>query len=206
MARTDWLKSVGLLTPGVSVRVGVPMGAGPAPGAPRGNPNLPSTNGVAVAAGVLFFDGLAEAAARVEKDRSNYFPVFLMVTSDVRPDDAPLDRDVKRLVDRVATYGITVHFVTVGFQNPGGLQASLGGALTKISGGRNETINSPSRLLTLLPEIGQQIARSHYRQSHQYRVTYEPPQLSKGPGAISVGVIPAKSGASSTLTLNGRLP
>ena len=46
--------------------------------------------------------------------------------------------------------------------------------LTKGTGGRYEALNSETRLSTLLPEYGKQIARSHQRQSHQYRITCQP--------------------------------
>ena len=48
-------------------------------------------------------------------------------------------------------------------------------AATKQTGGRYESIAAATRLATLLPEIGAQIAQSHARQSAQYRVTFERP-------------------------------
>ena len=42
-----------------------------------------------------------------------------------------------------------------------------------MSGGRYENFNGTTRLATLLPDIGKQIAQSVALQSHQYRISYE---------------------------------
>jgi hypothetical protein len=161
-----------------------------------------------------FFDGLAEAAERIEKERGNYFPVILLVTSDVGGNDAPFDREWQLLKKRVNDYAITVHYVTLvtgslsGRSVPGFMQTTIGIPLTDLTGGRYENINSASRLVTLLPEIGQQIAASHFRQTHQYRVTYEPPAEapdSRLPRRLSVSVS-SRGPVSVTPTTNGRLP
>ena len=44
-----------------------------------------------------FFDGLAEAAARFDKEKGRYFPVIVMVTSDVGSVDPPFAQDYERL-------------------------------------------------------------------------------------------------------------
>ena len=86
------------------------------------------------------------------------------------------------------------------------MQTYVGIPLTEFSGGRYENINSASRLATLLPEFGQRIAQSHFRQTHQYRVTYEPvPSDSKEPKGVSVSVS-THGPVEVTPTINGRLP
>jgi hypothetical protein len=61
--------------------------------------------------------------------------------------------------------------------------------------------------VTLLPEIGQQIAKSHFRQTHQYLVTYEAPPgaLKDAPKDLSVSVN-ASSAVSIEPTRDGHLP
>ena len=161
-----------------------------------------------------FFDGLAETAERIEKERGNYFSVILLVTSDVGGSDAPFDREWQALKKRVNDYAITVHYVTLvtgtqsGRSVPGLMQTTIGIPLTEFTGGRYENINSASRLVTLLPEIGQQIASSHFRQTHQYRVTYEPPVAtadSREPKGVSVSVS-SRGPVNVIPTANGRLP
>lgn len=97
--------------------------------------------------------------------------------------------------------------------NPGGRsegrvaganQTVVGIALTKMTGGRYEAIAASTRLTSLLPEIGAQIAESHDRQSHQYRITFQRPAGASGPiGDIKMATRP---GMLPTLTINGRMP
>jgi hypothetical protein len=87
----------------------------------------------------------------------------------------------------------------------GYLQRQLGQSITTLTGGRYEAINASSRLTTLLPEIGMQIAQRALRQSHQYRITYQPPPgREKTPGAIAVNVA-GRLGTGVALSLDGRL-
>jgi hypothetical protein len=54
------------------------------------------------------------------------------------------------------------------------LSWSLPARSTVMTGGRYEGIFAATRLDTLLPEIGAQIAKSAAKQSYQHRLTYEP--------------------------------
>ena len=47
-----------------------------------------------------FFDALSEAAARFDKEKGRYFPVVVIVTSDVGSVDAPFAQDYERLNQR----------------------------------------------------------------------------------------------------------
>jgi hypothetical protein len=162
-----------------------------------------------------FFEGLMEAAERIEKDRSHYFPVIVLVTSDVGGNDAPFDREWQLLKRRANDYALTVHEVLLSTGSmtgrslsPGFMQTQVGVPLTELTGGRFEKINGASRLVTLLPEIGQQIAASHFRQTHQYRVTYDTsttPPDPRAPKGVSVSVA-TKGPVNITPTTNGRLP
>jgi hypothetical protein len=83
----------------------------------------------------------------------------------------------------------------------GGPQTEVGLAVTKLSGGRFENINSPTRLATLLPEIGKKIAEAHERQQNQYRVTYERPANPKDQARISASV---KRDGTPSLSIDGK--
>ena len=127
---------------------------------------------------------MAEAAERVNKDKTdknkekgNYFPVLMMVGSSGLEGSNPRDYQIAKLFKQVVDNAITVHVVMQ--QNPnrssdigsGTNQIEVGLRLAEGTGGRYEGINSETRLSTLLPEYGKQIAKSHIRQSHQYRIT-----------------------------------
>jgi hypothetical protein len=113
------------------------------------------------------------------------------------------------MFERVASRGITVHAIMAGASTVStGTNVSnatnIALAVTKQTGGRYESIAAATRLATLLPEIGTQIAQSHARQSAQYRVTFERPAGKTGQiGNIGLA---ARGGSSVRLTLDGRMP
>jgi hypothetical protein len=88
-------------------------------------------------------------------------------------------------------------------QSSGGVQTEVGLQVTKASGGRYEAIAVASRLGTLLPEIGAQVAKSQENQSHQFRITIAR-SSSGNVGQLSIGT---RSGLSATsLSIDGRIP
>jgi hypothetical protein len=153
----------------------------------------------------MFFDALSEAAIRVDKDKMPGFPVILMVGSDFGQIRV-LDREYTELQNRIIEKGITI-YVTVtagaGGASGGQAQTDIGLQVTKMSGGKYENISAPSRLATLLPELGQKIAASAVRQRHQYRVTYERPD--KPAAQPNIGATVKKEGTVQ-LSLRGSLP
>lgn len=156
-----------------------------------------------------FVEGLMEAVARFDKERGNTFPVIVALGSLTAEGSTVRDRDVKQLFERIASRAITVHAVLAGPStvSTGGTVANstqIALAATKQTGGRYESIAAATRLATLLPEIGAQIARSHSRQSAQYRVTFERPAGRTGQvGNIGLA---ARGGLEVMLTLDGRMP
>jgi hypothetical protein len=163
-----------------------------------------------------FIDAMSEAAERVDKDKKdknkekgNFFPVFMMVGSAGVEGSNPRDYQIAKLFKQVQDNAITVHVVMQ--QNPnrsvdiasGTNQIEVGLRLTQGTGGRYEAINTETRLSTLLPEYAKQIARSHERQSHQFRITCQP----TGPGAPKqITANTTRSGLSAALTIDGRIP
>lgn len=153
----------------------------------------------------MFFDALAEAAERAAKDKVPGFPVILMVGSDFGQVKA-LDQPYLKLQQTIIDKGIIAHItVTAGTGGTAGGQAQteIGLAVTKLSGGRYENISAPSRLSTLIPEIGKRIAASAIKQRHQYRITYERPD--KPSAQPSIGATVRKEGIVQ-LSLRGSLP
>ena len=137
-----------------------------------------------------FFDALLEASERVDKDKTPGFAIIVMLGSDFGQMRA-LDRDFQKLQMNVFNHGITTH-VVLNVRSEGGTvggaQVDLGINISKMSGGRYESINGATRLATLLPEIAKQIAQSVALQSHQYRVTYEKPAKPNERAAIGAEI------------------
>jgi von Willebrand factor type A domain len=156
-----------------------------------------------------FIEALNEAAARVDKDKGNYFPVVVILGSTTAEGGSFMERDVQRMLQRFAERS-TVHVImyTTGAQSAravaGANQTAVGDAVAKNTGGRYDNIASANRLATLLPEIGAQIAQSHARQSHQFRLTFQRPNGASGAlGQVGAQV---RAGLTSSMTINGRLP
>ena len=154
-----------------------------------------------------FVESMNEATQRIEKDKTDHFPVIIMAATS-SGDANVLERDVKRIFERLEKKPTTVHVVlltTAGSASGGANQTQVGLAVTEYTRGRYENIASPTRLATLLPEIGKQVAASHEKQSHQFRLTVERPAGAKGDvGQIGAG---ARSGlAVRGLSMDGRLP
>lgn len=156
-----------------------------------------------------FVEALIESAARIEKDKSNHFPVVVIVGSMSAEGSSFVERDIQRMLQRFVERS-TVHVImlSTGGQSAnsvtGANQTAIGDAAAKNTGGRYENIAAVTRLGTLLPEIGAHIAKSHERQSHQFRLTFQRPNGASGAmGQIGAQI---RAGLNSSLTINGRLP
>lgn len=156
-----------------------------------------------------FIEGLIETVARFEKEKGNNFPVVVILGSLTAEGSSIRDRDIKQLFERLSTRSITVHAVLAGNTNASGSQGvanatQIAIAATKQTGGQYQSIAAVTRLATLLPEIGIQVAQSHVRQSQQYRITFERPQGKTGQvGQVGLA---ARGGMTVNLTLDGRMP
>jgi len=155
-----------------------------------------------------FVESLNEATQRIEKDKTDHFPVI--ISSATSSGDANvLERDVKRIFERIQKRPTTVHVVllnsTTGSATGGANQTQVGLSVTQATRGRYESIAVPTRLATLLPELGKQVAVSVEKQTHQFRLTLERPAGKTGEvGQLSAG---ARSGLSlQGLSMDGQLP
>jgi hypothetical protein len=157
-----------------------------------------------------FVEGLNEAAARIDKEKGNYFPVVVIVGSTTAEGSSVIERDVQRMLQRFSDRAATVHvlMLSTGAQSAravsGANQTSIGDAVAKTTGGRYDNIAAATRIATLLPEIGAQVAKSHARQSRQFRITFQRPNGASGPlGEVGAAM---RAGLTPSLTVNGRLP
>jgi hypothetical protein len=137
-----------------------------------------------------FVESLNEATQRIERDKTDYFPVIISVATTAGDRDVR-DSDVERMMKRLEQRPTTVHvllFNAGGSSSGGANQTNIGMNVTKFSGGKFETINSATRIATLLPEFGKTVATAVERQSHQFRITAERPASAKGDiGQVSMG-------------------
>ena len=155
-----------------------------------------------------FVESMNEATQRIEKDKTDHFPII--ISSATSSGDANvLERDVKKIFERIQKKPTTVHVIllnsTTGSATGGANQTQVGLAVTQATRGRYESIAVPTRLATLLPEIGKQVAESVEKQSHQFRLTLERPAGKSGEvGQLSAG---ARSGLTLLgLSMDGQLP
>jgi hypothetical protein len=139
-----------------------------------------------------FVESLNEATQRIEREKSATAPVIISAAT-TSGDTNVMERDIERLMKRLQEYPTTVHVVVfsggVGRSaSGGGNQTEVGLAVTKFTAGRYENINAGSRLATLLPELGAEVAKGAAQQSRQFRLTVERPEGAKGQlGSISMG-------------------
>jgi len=155
-----------------------------------------------------FVESLNEAMQRVERDKTEFFPVIISAGTQAGDTGGEVENAYKQLMSRLQKRSATFHVVMfskgTGQTAGGGAQTEVGLQLTKASGGRYEAIAVGSRLATLLPEIGAQVAKSQENQSHQFRITIAR-NSSGNIGKLSMGT--TRSGLSATaLTMDGRIP
>ena len=162
-----------------------------------------------------FVDGLIETGnrfdkERADKERGNFFPVIVIVGSLTAEGSQIRDRDVQKLFQQLGTRAMTAHIVMVGPTNQSGTTnvsnaIQIGINAAKLTGGRYESIAATTRLQTLLPEIGGQVAQAHERQRAQYRITFDRPEGKSGPQIGGIGLSGGKQMVVK-LSLDGHMP
>ncbi len=161
-----------------------------------------------------FIDGLVEAAARIDEDnkgREQYYPVIVVLSTTGPESSSSRERDMERMVQRFREQNATVHIVMLG-TGPrttntvtGARQVGLGKFVADDTGGRYEAIAAATRVMTLMPEIGELVARTHLRQHQQYRITATRPDGASGPlGQLAMAI--TRPGVSGVASLDGRVP
>ena len=138
-----------------------------------------------------FVDSLAEAVDRIAKDKSDAaYTIFALGTTT--GDNDVREGDLKKIMEQIQAQHITVHAVVLAKVSSGktnGIQLDVAEATTGASGGRYEAINVPNRMVTLLPEIGAQIAKTSGPGAKQFRITFDRPGGASGDlGKVSLGV------------------
>lgn len=139
-----------------------------------------------------FVESLAEATERIERDKEQDAGYVIVSMGTSSGDTNVRERDIKQIQERVLKYGAIVHVVllnSVGRSSGGAIQGDLGQAVAQMSGGRFENIAVANRVVTLLPEIGSEMAKTLGGSATVLRVYVERPNGKSGDlGQISVGV------------------
>jgi hypothetical protein len=136
-----------------------------------------------------FVESLKEATQRIERDKSDFFPVIVAAATSAGDRDVR-DSDVEQVMGRLEQRPTTVHVVMLSGQTQaaGGNQIDVGLAVSKYTQGTYENINAPTRLATLLPELGALIAKTHEAQRRRFQITLARPASATGDlGQISMG-------------------
>jgi hypothetical protein len=138
-----------------------------------------------------FVESLNEATQRIERDKTDYFPVIISVgttSGDVNVRESDVERMMKRLEARPTTVHVILFNGGSGSASGGGNQTQIGLSVTKYTGGKFENINSPTRIAPLLTEWGKTVSSEVQRQSNQFRITADRPAGASGDiGKISMG-------------------
>ena len=130
-----------------------------------------------------FTDTLVEYARRLEdevklRERLDYIPVLVMVSTTANEDTiyqvGEIDKAIRFLIARRARVIVTMMSTRAGTVE-GDLnnnrQSLIAIPTTEATGGRYEALSLSSRLTTLLPEIGKDIAALHVKRANQMLVT-----------------------------------
>ena len=115
-----------------------------------------------------------------------------------------VQRTMDRLYDNAATvYTPVVHVPLRRRPQPGPGPVAVGTDIAAATRARYEEMVVSTRFRTLLP-VAADIARRHRLTSHQYRVTYRPPDDPSDQPRIQVGS--ARTGIAAMPTDNGNIP
>jgi hypothetical protein len=154
-----------------------------------------------------FVESLNEAMQRVERDKTEYFPTIISLGTLTGDTSANLENIYKQMIRRLQQRPATVHVVMFSKSAVGGtggaVQTEVGLQVTKLVGGRFEAIAAATRLGTLLPELGAQVAKSQANQSKQFRITV----ARNASGNLGKINLTTRNGLSATaLSFDGRIP
>jgi hypothetical protein len=163
-----------------------------------------------------FSETLVEYADRIDKDfkakKLTYSPMLVMVSTstpeleNVQPDT--INKALNTLQMRGAKVSV-VMFTTTPTNTDAvanmkqGRQAIIATPIVNASKGKFETLVQFSRLATLLPEWGKEIAAAHAKQINQFRAVIDRPGGASGP-LNNLGLRITRAGANGTVSPDGR--
>jgi hypothetical protein len=112
-----------------------------------------------------FVESLSDATERIEKDKSDYMPVIVSFATTAG-DLNVMERDVERLSKRLQARPTTVHVVLLSLlgtrsASGGANQTEVGINVTKMTGGRFESIASPMGRVCQVVEKSERVIVPH---------------------------------------------
>ena len=128
-----------------------------------------------------FVESLGEAIERANKEKDTFTVIICAATTS--GDGDVLESAMKRVVTQLGGRPIIVHvLVYSGVQSAlgGDIQIEMGQRVTTMTGGRYEYINSLNRYITLMPELGAEVAKEATGNTKQFRITAQRPDGRKG--------------------------
>jgi hypothetical protein len=138
-------------------------------------------------------EALNEAAQRAEREQDKAFTV-LIVAAATAGELNVRESDIQTLFRRVQGHPVVVHVLLysgrIGRSASGGeVHTDVGLALTEMTQGRFETMNSMTQFATVMGELGADVARQAAGQTRQFRVVARRPDGKSGDlGALSMSV------------------
>jgi len=164
-----------------------------------------------------FTDALVEFSERLQREVKDkkiapYVPVMIMLSTTAGQQTSyqppEVTKAVNFLVGRRARLNMVVMSTRTGQATSAGsinasVQSTIGIPVVKATNGRYESLAVSSRLATLLPEWGKDLAALHQRQSRQVRVTVE---RAKAGDLENPRIELARTGLSGQVTIDGFLP
>jgi hypothetical protein len=138
-----------------------------------------------------FVESLAEANDRIVKDKQEDAAYTIVAIGTTSGDANVRESDIKAIMTRVQQRHTMVHAIVlsrVGGNGSGGtVQLDVAQAVASVSGGRYENVAVANRLVSLLKEVGGQMATALGTSSRQFRISVD--RASAGAiGALSLGV------------------
>jgi hypothetical protein len=164
-----------------------------------------------------FTDALVEYSERLQQEAKNrnaapYVPVLVMLSTAANEQSSYQPREISKAVSFLVTRRARLNVVMMSTRTGAAtspetinssLQAIVAMPAVKMTNGRYEALAVSSRLATLLPEWGRDLAALHVRQINQHRVTVE---RSHGGQLQNPRIELARPGLTGSVTLDGYLP
>lgn len=128
-----------------------------------------------------FTESIIEAADRANRQKDTY---TVIVAAGTTSGDAHIDsRQIKELFSKIDGRPFAIHVLLYAGERSataGEVQIEVGQQVTKRTGGRYEFINSMNRYVSLLPELGAEVAKQLSGNTRQFRITAQRPDGKSG--------------------------
>lgn len=165
-----------------------------------------------------FSETLVEYAERVDKDfkdkKLNYTPLLVVISTPTPELETVQPDTIEKALNTLRARGarVSVIMMTTTPTNTEsvanmtqGRQALIAAPIVKASRGKFEALLAFSRLATLLPEWGKEIAASHVKQNTQFRAVIDRPGGATG-ALNNLGLRLTRTGAQGSVSPDGQFP